>query len=410
MYFFEDRQVLVPRVPRYRTVIGMMTRAEFPRGGHKNLRGPIEDGGAIVASMVYYDTPRDFFVVHDYRLARRDLKDLTIPPIRLQSRPSLVMGLNEYKLILGAGSVVNPGFYFASGMHCTLIEDPDNLLCGKILGDDENIPVWVRTNDFDKRVAKFRVSALEDSPYSPDSSQTPVVPREYPSLNGIGFLVNSDTGSVFCREYARQWIYLPKQIAPVGVGEFIIFRADYHVQTRRYVINHWSLCEKQQAVRCRREGDKYIFREKLVNTKLRCSKRVVRGERMSLIKDRGDSIYEWCVENNVDWPSDVHAWVEEDPSPDRCTFFAIHSFDWDAVHWDNRNKRHCAGDADTDPKATWTFLNPMRKKKGGYWRQYQGQQGQQGQSQGQSQGQQGQSQGRQQTVVPSSRGWKAEEA
>jgi len=132
-----------------------------------------------MADMVYYDRPDgSFFVVYDYRLLDED--PVNYPP--LKTRVSRFLGMNEvswmfgsdwlvllsffvfqYQMILGRGSVVNPGFYFAVRMGATLIEDPDNFLHGKILGESDRITVWVRSNDFEKRVAKFRITALDDS-------------------------------------------------------------------------------------------------------------------------------------------------------------------------------------------------------------------------------------------------------
>ena len=43
----------------------------------------------------------------------------------------------------------------------------------------------------------------------------------------------------------------------VQVGTFIVFRADYCAQSRRYVINYWTRSQKE-SVPCRRVESKYI--------------------------------------------------------------------------------------------------------------------------------------------------------
>jgi len=80
----------------------------------------------------------------------------------------------------------------------------------------------------------------------------------------------------------------------------------------------------------------------MTRSSLNCSKRVIRGETMSLITDKKDSIWKWCDDQNLELPVNLPVWVEEDPDPDRCTFFTLNSFEWSAYHWDRVKRIHCA--------------------------------------------------------------------
>jgi len=175
---------------------------------------------------------------------------------------------------------------------------------------------------------------MENGKYTPDEDPRDRAKyqkwKSNPELAGVGFLINKETGRVFCKNFPHDLIILSiVDRQRVGLGIYLTFSSLFHHAKKRYLVVQYTFCPFKRAIEHEERDGKILFIDPGLGCFIRENLNTHCSNHFGFVYDP-QMLVTWFMLNKLKCPDNlknfgVDAYINEIPESLISPIFELHS-------------------------------------------------------------------------------------